>query len=99
MAGTNQQQIRQDRYPKGVLDPSLLPTPLVCTQAQVRLELPIDLLHGPSALVGTDHLSRNPLVQIGHEDFWASIMASATPFWRCATPKHLAAKSEMNSKP
>jgi hypothetical protein len=28
----------------------------------------------------------------------ASIMASATPFWRCATPKHLAAKSEMNSK-
>jgi hypothetical protein len=29
----------------------------------------------------------------------ASIMASATPFWRCATPKHLAAKSQMNSKP
>ena len=29
----------------------------------------------------------------------ASIMASATPFWRCATPKRLAAKSEMNSKP
>jgi hypothetical protein len=28
----------------------------------------------------------------------ASIMASATPFWCCATPKHLTAKSEMISK-
>ena len=31
--------------------------------------------------------------------FMASIMASATPFWCCATPKHLTAKSEMISKP
>jgi hypothetical protein len=29
----------------------------------------------------------------------ASIMASATPFWCCATPKHLTAKSGMISKP
>jgi hypothetical protein len=42
MAGTNQQQIRQYRYPKGVLDPSLLPTHLVGTQAQVCFELPTD---------------------------------------------------------
>ena len=47
MAGTDQQQIRQYRYPKGVLDPSLLPTHLVCTQSQVRLEFPVDLLSVP----------------------------------------------------
>jgi len=29
----------------------------------------------------------------------ASIMASATPFWCCATPKHLTTKSGMISKP
>ena len=29
----------------------------------------------------------------------ASIMGSATPFWCCATPKHLTAKSGMISKP
>ena len=45
------------------------PTHLVGTRSQVGLEFPIDLLHGPSALVCTDHLSRDPLVQIGHEDF------------------------------
>jgi len=32
-------------------------------------------------------------------EFEASIMASATPFWCCATPKHLTAKSGMISKP
>ena len=31
-------------------------------------------------------------------DTKASIMASATPFWCCATPKHLTAKSGMISK-
>ncbi len=46
MAGTDQQQRRQYRDAKGFLDPSLLPAHLVCTQAQVRLELPIDLLNG-----------------------------------------------------
>jgi len=37
----------------------------------------------------------------GHfpEELQASIMASATPFWCCATPKHLTAKSGMISKP
>src|SRR5438128_10792927 len=51
MAGTDQQQIRQDCHTKGFLDPSLLPTHLVLTQSQVSLEFPIDLLHGPSSLV------------------------------------------------
>ena len=69
MAGTDQQQIRQDRYTKGVLDASFLSTYLVCPQSQVGLEFSIDLLHGPSALVCTDYLSRDPLVQIGHQDF------------------------------
>jgi hypothetical protein len=48
---------------------SLLPTHLVCPQSQVSLKFPMDLLHGPPALVCTDHLSRDPLVQIGHQDF------------------------------
>ena len=78
MAGTYQQQICQHGYAKGFLNPSLLPTHLVCPQSQVRLEFPIDLLHGPSALVGTDHLSRDPLVQIGHEDF-RLLLAQVTP--------------------
>jgi hypothetical protein len=69
LAGTHQQPIRQDRSPKGVLDPSLLLTPLVCPQAQVRLELPLALLHRPPALVCPSHLSRRPLVQSGHQDF------------------------------
>jgi len=47
MAGADQQQVRQDRYPKGFLDPSLLPTDLVFPQAQVGLEFSIDLLSVP----------------------------------------------------
>ena len=81
MAGTDQQQIRQDRYPKGVLDPSLLPTDLVLAQPEVRLQRAVDLFHRPSALVGTDHLSRDPLVEIGHQDFrmlWADVPPSFT---------------------
>jgi hypothetical protein len=69
MAGTYQQHLCQHGSAKGFLNPSLLPPPLVCPQAQVRLEFPLDVLHGPSAVVGTAHLSRAPLVQIGHEDF------------------------------
>src|SRR5215468_2597889 len=83
MAGTDQQQIRQDRYTKGVLDASFLSPYLVCPQSQVGLEFPIDLLHGPSALVGTDHLPRDPLVQIGHQDFrlfWAQVPPSFTQY-------------------
>ncbi len=44
MAGTEQQQIREHRNAKGFLNAPLLPTHLVCTQSQVRLEFPIDLL-------------------------------------------------------
>ena len=80
MAGTDQQQIRQYRYTKGVLDPSLLPTHLVCTQSQVSLEFPVDLLYGPPALIGTYHLSRDPLVQIGHQDF-RMFRADVSPFF------------------
>ena len=69
MAGTDQQQIRQHRNAKGFLDPSLLPTHLVDPQSQVCLEFPLDLLHRPPALVCTYHLSRRPLVQIGHQEF------------------------------
>src|SRR5712692_4594953 len=76
MAGTDQQHIRQYRDVKGFLDPSLLPAHLVCPQAQVRLELPIDLLHWPPSLIRTHHLSWDPLVEIGHQDFrmfWAEV--------------------------
>ncbi len=47
MAGTDQEQIGQYRYTKGFLDPSLLPTHLVCAQSQVGLEFPIDLFSVP----------------------------------------------------
>ena len=81
MVGTDQQQIRQDRHTKGVLDSSFLSTHLVCTQAQVGLEFSIDLLHGPLTLIGTNHLSRDLLVQIGHQTFrlfWAQVPPSLT---------------------
>ena len=69
MAGTDQQQIRQDCNAEGLLDPSLVPTDLVLTQPEVCLQLAVDLFHRPPSLVGTDYLSRDPLVQIGHQDF------------------------------
>jgi len=47
MAGTDQQQIRQDCYTKGILDASFLSPYLVCPQSQVGLEFPIDLLSVP----------------------------------------------------
>src|SRR5215510_5116040 len=78
MACTAQQQIRHHRYTKGLLDPSLFPTDLMCTQSQVSLEFPIDVLHGPSSLVCTDHLSRDPLVEIGHQNF-RMLRAQVTP--------------------
>src|SRR4029434_3338343 len=83
MAGTDQQHIRQYANTTRFLNLSLLPTHLVGTQSQVRLEFPIDLLYGPSALIGTDHLSRNPFVQIGHQDFclfWAGVTPSFTQY-------------------
>src|SRR5262245_55326870 len=69
MAGPDQQQIPQYCYAKGLFDASLLWAHLVFSQPKVRLQLPIDLLHGPPALIGTPHLSRRPLVEIGHQDF------------------------------
>src|SRR5262249_982019 len=50
MAGPDQQQIRQHRNAKGFLDPSLLPTHLVFTQAQVGLEFPISTVSEQSLL-------------------------------------------------
>jgi hypothetical protein len=69
-----------DRHAKGLLNPSFLPTHLVFTQSQVRLQLPMDLLHRPSSLIRTHHLSRRPLVQIGRQDF-RMLRADATPFF------------------
>src|SRR5919206_1059101 len=69
MTGTDQQQIRQYGHTKGFFDPSLLSTHLGLTQSQVGLEFSIDLLHGPSALVRTDSLPREPVVQMGHQTF------------------------------
>jgi hypothetical protein len=69
MAGTDQQHICQHSYAKGFLNSSLLSTHLICSQSQVSLKFPMDLLHRPPALVWTDYLSREPFVQIGHQDF------------------------------
>src|SRR5918999_789209 len=79
MAGTDQQQIRQHRKAERLLDALLLSTDLVLSQPQVRLQLPIDLLHGPPSLIRRHHLSRGPLVQIGHQDF-RMLRADVSPF-------------------
>src|SRR5215471_2206590 len=78
MARTDQQQIRQHRDAKGLLDPSLLPTDLGLAQPEVGLQLAVDLFHRPSALVCTHHLSREPLIEIGHQDF-RRLWADGTP--------------------
>src|SRR5712692_3712167 len=80
MARAEQQQIRQHRDAKGLLNPSLVLPDLVLAQPEVRLQLAIDLFHWPPSLIRTHHLSRDPLVQIGHQDFrlfWAEV----TPFF------------------
>jgi hypothetical protein len=41
----------------------------VFTQSPVGLEFSLALLHWPPSLIRTHHLSRDPLVQIGHQDF------------------------------
>src|SRR5262252_4708415 len=69
MAYTDQEQIGQPPNPTGLLDASLLRTDLVLAQPEVRLQLAVDLFHWPPSLVRPYHLSRNPLVQIGHQDF------------------------------
>jgi hypothetical protein len=43
MARTDQQQIRQHRDAKRLLDPSLLPTDLMLAQPEVGLQLAVDL--------------------------------------------------------
>src|SRR2546428_12271038 len=78
MARTDQQQIREHRYAKGLLNPSLVLTDLVFAQPEVRLQLAIDLFHWPPSLIRTHYLSRDPLVQIGHQDF-RMLRAEVTP--------------------
>jgi len=63
MARPEQQQIRQDRRAKGLRDPSLLPTDLMLTQPKVRLQLAMHLYHWPPSLIGTYHLTWDPLVR------------------------------------
>src|SRR6266478_10229445 len=69
MAHTDQQQIREHRYTKGLLDASLLRTDLVLSQPEVRLQCALDPLHGPPSLIRPPHLSRRPRVQMGQQDF------------------------------
>ena len=80
MARTDQQQIRQHRNAERLLDTLLICTDLVLPQPEVCLQFPIDLLHGPPSLIGTHHLSRRPLVQIGHQDF-RMVWADVSPFF------------------
>ena len=80
MARSQQQQIRQHGDAKGLLDPSLVHTDLVLAQPEVCLQLAIDLFHRPPSLVRTHHLSRDPLVQIGHQDF-RMFGADVSPFF------------------
>ena len=69
MAGPAQQQRRQYGDAKGFLNASFLCADLVLAQAEVGLQLAVDLFDRPSSLVCPYHLSRNPFVQIGHQDF------------------------------
>jgi len=80
MARSKQQQRRQHGDAKGLLDPSLVLTDLVLASPEVRLQLAIALFHWPPALIRTHHLSRDPLVQIGHQDF-RLLWAEVTPFF------------------
>jgi len=50
MARSEQQQIRQHGYAKGLLNPSLVLTDLVLAQPEVRLQLAIDLFHLPDIM-------------------------------------------------
>src|SRR5712691_143910 len=80
MARTDQQQRRQHRHATGLLDAALLLTNVVLVQSEVHLQLALELLHWPSSLRYTHHLSRRPLVPIGHEDF-RMVQADVTPFF------------------
>jgi hypothetical protein len=78
MACTDQQQIRHHCYAKGLLDPSLFPTDVVLAQPEVGLQRAIALFYWPPSLLCTYHLSRDPLVQIGPQDF-RLVRAQVTP--------------------
>src|SRR5437588_3617098 len=80
MARAEQQQIRQHGDAKGLLNPSLVLTDLVLAQPKVRLQLAVDLFHWPPSLICRHYLSRDPLVQIGHQDF-RMVWAEVTPFF------------------
>ena len=86
MAGMDQQPIHQYRNAKGAFDASFLHTDLRRAQSAVRLQLAMNLFHGPPSLVRTYHLSGGPLVQIGPQDF-RMFWADGAPFFpqhRCA---------------
>jgi hypothetical protein len=65
MAGTDQQLIRQYRNAKGAFDASFLRTDLRRTQSAVRLQLAMNLFHGPPSLVGTYHPGGEGLSAVG----------------------------------
>jgi hypothetical protein len=69
MACAAQQQLRQDSDANRLLDPSFLRTDWGLAPPEVRLQLAVDLFYGPSSLVCAYHLSREPLIQSGHQDF------------------------------
>jgi hypothetical protein len=69
MAGPDQQSIGQYRDAKRFLNPSFLCADLMLAQPKVGFQRSVDLLHRPSSLVCPYHLSRDPLVQIGHQAF------------------------------
>ncbi len=82
MTGSDQKQIREDRDPKGFLNPIFLTADLMLAQSQVTLhsEFSIHLLHRPAALVAKHHLSQRQFGQIGHQDFCV-IRDHVTPFF------------------
>jgi hypothetical protein len=80
MTSSDQKQLRHHRDAKGLLNAICRTAHLVFTQSQVTRELAIDVLHWPTALVATHHVSRRQFGQIGHQDF-RFIRAHVTPFF------------------
>jgi hypothetical protein len=78
MADPDQPQRRQHRTAPGRLKALLRPTPLVCPPSQVGLAGPLDVLHGPSALVCPAPRSREPRGQIGPQPV-RGLWAQRTP--------------------
>jgi hypothetical protein len=80
MAGTDPEHRGQDRYPTGVLAPSRLPTHLGCAPAQVGRAFPLAWFHRPPSWARPHHLSRRPLVPLGHQDL-RLFRADIAPFF------------------